>query len=42
MQAPSMAKMTAIDSKEGPRTKSKGSRTFLCAFHPRFWGEAFV
>ena len=37
-QATSMANTIAIDSKEGPRTKPKGSRTFLCAFHPRFWG----
>ena len=40
MRAPSMANTPAIDSKEGPRTKPKGSRTFLCAFHPCFWGES--
>ena len=34
-----MANTIAIDSKEGPRTKPNGSRTLLCAFHPRFWGE---
>ena len=40
MQAPSMANTIAIDSKEGPQTKPKGSRTFLCAFRPCFWGES--
>ena len=39
-QAPSMAKTTAIDSKQCRRAKPKGSPTLLCALGSRFWGES--
>ena len=38
-QAPSMAKTTAIDSKQCRRAKPEGSPTLLCAIGSRFWGE---
>ena len=38
-QAPSMAKTTAIDSKQCRRAKPEGSPTLLCALGSRFWGE---
>ena len=38
-QAPSMAKKTAIDSKQCRRAKPKGSPTLLCALGSRFWGD---
>ena len=39
-QAPSMAKTTAIDSKQCRRAKPEGSPTLLCALGSRFWGES--
>ena len=39
-QAPSMAKTTAIDSKQCRRAKPKGSPALLCALGSRFWGES--
>ena len=39
-QAPSMAKTTAIDSKQCRRAKPVGSPTLLCALGSRFWGES--
>ena len=38
-QAPSMAKTTAIYSKQCRRAKPEGSPTLLCARGSRFWGE---
>jgi hypothetical protein len=38
-QAPSMAKTTAIDSKQCRRARPEGSPTLLCALGSRFWGE---
>ena len=37
--APSMAKTTAIDSKQCRRAKPEGSPTLLCALGSRFWGD---
>ena len=39
-QAPSMAKTTAIDSKQCRRAKHEGSPTLLCALGSRFWGDS--
>ena len=39
-QAPSMAKTTAIDSKQCRRAKPEGSPALLCALGSRFWGES--
>ena len=39
-QASSMAKTTAIDSKQCRRAKPEGSPTLLCALGSRFWGES--
>ena len=40
MQAPSMAKTTAIDSKQCRRARPKGSPALLCALGSRFWEES--
>ena len=39
-RAPSMAKTTAIDSKQCRRAKPEGSPALLCALGSRFWGES--
>ena len=40
LQAPPLANTPANGSKQGPRTKPKGSRILLCALGSRFWGES--
>ena len=40
LRAPSMAKTTAIDSKQCRRARPKGSPALLCALGSRFWGES--